>query len=625
MSSLGISLLILVIVGVGGVAAYNFWLMRGHSRSLTDLLLDELDAPEGGARRAEPSLAEDDRSAALRVQQEAVRWLDQHPEDLRDEPLLSAGEQVDPSPPNDGPALPAASPVHVGAAIPGTAKPESPFDSTLTVAMAREDAGRPTFGSMGSPAATGWSRRLAQSGDSPDPALPPLDGTTKFHPPPGAASPQADEIPARAVTISPPPPSSEAALLSGGEGDDLPRVSDAARWAGDEAHGQPLPARAGPERPRPNDGIRPPDPMHPHAGGDDRDDNPTGSSASAAAIQSQPVPAAAPVASPTPEAGRPNTEATRPDVDDAGAGPIDASPGNDAHAGADLGDAGRTVALDGDATAVSETGAPSGPADEEPDTDPFHLTLLIEFDTPVPGARLSRWTRDMHRVGSKPIDVAGRHVLSDGSRRFDVIRESMPYDGLLLRLLLVNRQGPLNAMEFSEFASHVQRVGEEFEVLIDAPDMTEVLARARELDELIGPLDAQIAVNVEVQQALSPDEFSRISRRLGLHEQTSQRYVRLDRHDEPLFSAALTEAPGRILLLLDVPRAMGEGQPIREVVETAWKYAQAFEGRMVDDAGQPIDNALFDRIEHQLDTLYHALEANRLRAGSALARRVFNL
>jgi len=267
----------------------------------------------------------------------------------------------------------------------------------------------------------------------------------------------------------------------------------------------------------------------------------------------------------------------------------------------------------------------SPPRDGPVPEDAFHLNLLVQFDSPVPGARLSRWTRDLHRVGSKPVDVLARHVFSDGTRSYDTIRESMPYDALLLRLLLVNRQGPLNAMEFSEFASHVQRLGEEFEVLIDAPDMNQVLGRARALDDQIGPLDAQIAVNVEVPTALSPDEFSRISDRLGLHQQTSQRYVRLDQHDEPLFSAALTEAAGRILLLLDVPRANGDGQPLREVVETAWKYAQAFEGRMVDDAGQPIDNALFDRIEHQLDTLYHSLDAQGLHAGSPLARRVFNL
>jgi hypothetical protein len=276
---------------------------------------------------------------------------------------------------------------------------------------------------------------------------------------------------------------------------------------------------------------------------------------------------------------------------------------------------------------VEDSGPGTGETavDEPVPADDFHLTLLVETGSPQPGARLARLTRDMHRVGAKPVEVLGRHVYADGSRRFEVLRESMGYDALCLRLLLVNRQGPVNAMEYSEFASHAQRLNEDLEVLVDLPDMSDVLARARELDETIGPLDAQMAVNVEVPATLSPDEFSRIALRLGLHEQTSQRFARIDRHGEPLFTAALTEKAGRILLLLDVPRARSEGQPIREVVETAWKFAQAFEGRMVDDAGNPIDNALFERIENQLETLYHALDAHGLPAGSPLARRVFNL
>ncbi|MEZ5661605.1 MAG: hypothetical protein R3E83_24810 [Burkholderiaceae bacterium] len=507
MSSLGISLLILVIVGVGGVAFYNLWLMRGHSRSLTNLLIDELDAPDARGRRAEPSLTgDDDHREALTVQREPRRWFDSSVGDGRNEPSM-----------------------------------------------------------IDAPAPAQWTDRALNGSD------------TRSHEEPGIGP---DSLP---------PGLSEAQATAGAA---LAATDAEEDLAAHIPAGMASPVHAAVDEPAP---WREPDT---DVGDNDHADMHGPSRAD------EPVPSAVPDSFDTTPAAEMTAPEAREPVGESASLP-------------------RAAIRD---EAYAEHGpAQSPPRDEPAPEDAFHLNLLVEFDKPVPGARLSRWTRDLHRVGSKPVDVLARHVFSDGTRSYDTIRESMPYDALLLRLLLVNRQGPLNAMEFSEFASHVQRLGEEFEVLIDAPDMNQVLGRARALDDQIGPLDAQIAVNVEVPSALSPDEFSRISERLGLHQQTSQRYVRLDQHDEPLFSAALTEAAGRILLLLDVPRANGDGQPLREVVETAWKYAQAFEGRMVDDAGQPIDNALFDRIEHQLDTLYHSLDAQGLHAGSPLARRVFNL
>ncbi|MEZ5741070.1 MAG: hypothetical protein R3E68_17580 [Burkholderiaceae bacterium] len=165
-------------------------------------------------------------------------------------------------------------------------------------------------------------------------------------------------------------------------------------------------------------------------------------------------------------------------------------------------------------------------------SDPFHCELCITLPEPQAGERLMRLTRDMGRVGAKPVEITAHPVSADPAQ-FGRLHEDERYDALRYRLLLINRQGPLNAMEFSEFATHLQKLSDELDVLVDTPQMNEVLGRARDLDERIGALDAQIAVNVETSVPVSIDEFARAAARLELKEQANQRHVRVDDRASP--------------------------------------------------------------------------------------------
>src|SRR5690606_18378435 len=85
------------------------------------------------------------------------------------------------------------------------------------------------------------------------------------------------------------------------------------------------------------------------------------------------------------------------------------------------------------------------------------------------------------------------------------------YRSLRVGILLANRHGPLNAMEYSEFVNGLQSLADSLGGFVDPPDMMKVLERARELDARCAALDAQIGVNVEVAEALSPADLSGIA------------------------------------------------------------------------------------------------------------------
>ena len=70
-----------------------------------------------------------------------------------------------------------------------------------------------------------------------------------------------------------------------------------------------------------------------------------------------------------------------------------------------------------------------------------------------------------------------------------------------------------------------------------------------------------------------------------------------------------------------VPRELEPFARLREVVDA---LAQAMDGVITDDAGQPLKAQTIDAIGADLDRLYDALEQHDLAAGSPQARRLFS-
>ena len=59
------------------------------------------------------------------------------------------------------------------------------------------------------------------------------------------------------------------------------------------------------------------------------------------------------------------------------------------------------------------------------------------------------------------------------------------------------------------------------------------------------------------------------------------------------------------------------------LAQAAQALAEAMDGVVTDDAGQPLSTDTMDRIGADLESLYDALDSRDLAAGSAQARRLF--
>lgn len=260
----------------------------------------------------------------------------------------------------------------------------------------------------------------------------------------------------------------------------------------------------------------------------------------------------------------------------------------------------------------------------------------LTVEAPVPGEAALAHQPASRRAGSKPMHVEG---LEAGSGQWEVPAPGRVYTEFQAGVQLANRGGALNAIEYSEFVQKVQAFAEGIGAMADFPDMLEVVARARELDEFASPLDAQITLTLRardvpwsvgyvVQCAArhgfvpgvlpgrlvvpSPEEGAPPLLVLGFDAQAALA-------DDPQ-AAALRE----LVLSLDVPQIPQSSEPFPQWYELGTALAAELEALAVDDAGRPVTLGDFDAIGRQLDQLYQALESRDLAAGSAAARRLFS-
>lgn len=274
----------------------------------------------------------------------------------------------------------------------------------------------------------------------------------------------------------------------------------------------------------------------------------------------------------------------------------------------------------------------------------------LALPSPMPGQKLLQTVQTIRRFGSKPVLFEGLLapevrpaptgepgepvlLLNDGGAvsaadpqqdNWVPLRADLFFRSLRMGVLLANRHGALNAMEFADFAETASRLAEHLGALVLIPDMTRTLEAARALDVECIKLDAQLGLNVDSLSALSAAHLSRLGRDLGLVERGSNRFVRLGRNDAVLFSMAQADRPNRLTLLLDVPRAPVDQQPWSALLQCAHDAMTAIQGHLVDDSGRPLNSRNLDTLSAELAKRYAMLDQSGLKAGSPLALRVFN-
>jgi hypothetical protein len=264
------------------------------------------------------------------------------------------------------------------------------------------------------------------------------------------------------------------------------------------------------------------------------------------------------------------------------------------------------------------------------------VIATMELDGPVSGEAALAALPPIRRVGNKLFVVEGLNA-DNGS--WEMLQAQRYYSAFQAGIQVANRQGPLNEIEFSEFVVKAQGFAETFSATPEFPDMHEALAHARELDQFAGAHDAQLSFTLQARKsAWSPGYVQQQAARQGFvpgvipgrmvvpASQTGLPPVLVLHFDA---RAAMAEDPNQaalrsISLTLDVPQVAQTELAFARMCETAQALADAMDGLVTDDNGQPLSEPAIQMIDQDLRKLYDELAARDLAAGSLQARRLFS-
>jgi hypothetical protein len=260
----------------------------------------------------------------------------------------------------------------------------------------------------------------------------------------------------------------------------------------------------------------------------------------------------------------------------------------------------------------------------------------LSLDASVSGDAVAPHLPSTRRAGTKPWLIEG---FDESSRSWEPPSPGHRYTEFQAGVQMANRSGALNEIEYSEFLQKVNALADAIGATADVPDMLDVVARARELDALANPLDAQLTVKLRSNSvAWSVAYVQQVAGRLGFVPGGVPGRLVLPAAAEgapPLLvlsvdaQAALAEqaqdsAVRECALTLDVPQTAAGAEPFPAWHRTATTLADDMDATVIDNDGQPLALAAFAAIGRELDALYRQLDALDLSAGSPAARRLFS-
>ena len=263
----------------------------------------------------------------------------------------------------------------------------------------------------------------------------------------------------------------------------------------------------------------------------------------------------------------------------------------------------------------------------------------LTLDAPISGEMALSHLPPSRRAGTKPFHIEGLNA-ETGEWELPVTQPTgQRYSEFQAAVQMANRSGALNEIEYSEFVQKVQAFAEGVGAFAQFPDMLDVVARARELDQFASEHDAQLAVVLRPHAAAwTLGYVQQIAGRHGFVPGAMPGRLVLPSSEEgapPLLTlsfesaAALADNPAQsslreLALALDVPQTPESLEPFAAWQEAARGLSRDIEANICDDRGQVLNLHAFASIGMELLKLYRALASRDLAAGSLAARRLFS-
>lgn len=290
----------------------------------------------------------------------------------------------------------------------------------------------------------------------------------------------------------------------------------------------------------------------------------------------------------------------------------------------------REPGLGGGAVVLPFTGGAQGATDNdalEPDSA-TEAVIELTFQGPMAGEDLASLLMPLRVAGRKAVRVFVQNVQGQLSLQIDPQDQ---YISVQLAILLANRSGALNAIEWSQIFTRAQTLADQLECTLEAPEQQQVVELAQRLDKVCEGLDTQVGLTLLLAGVRSVADVSSAAQAMGFVPYQGRfawcgdhGFVcfTLSRADEESFDAGMAGVD-RLSLLLDVPRSPVDTRAFGRMAEIGQELARRLGAELVDDQDRALQPGAEFLIDEQLKAVYVNLEHAGLNAGGARALRVF--
>ena len=251
--------------------------------------------------------------------------------------------------------------------------------------------------------------------------------------------------------------------------------------------------------------------------------------------------------------------------------------------------------------------------------------IPLALEHPLRGEKIIAAFQSLRFVGNKLVQVIGE--TETGS--LEPVAHGGAYHSLQVGVQMASRLSPLSELEYSELVLGLNNMGDELGSMPDIPDMSQVISDARRLHQFIQEFDVQLSVNVRSKGMPWLVATMRPAlQRQGLDLRPDGRLIMSDGDGGMLFSISMNASPAdestkMMTLLLPVPMVESQRQGFEAMTAFAKSLASRLSGEVIDDSGQPLNDASLDAIAAQVNDFYHAMEEYGVTAGSSAAKRLF--
>ena len=279
--------------------------------------------------------------------------------------------------------------------------------------------------------------------------------------------------------------------------------------------------------------------------------------------------------------------------------------------------------------------APSSLQISEPDDEPgpdamTEAVVDLRFDQPIRGRSIIEQAMRFPAADDKPIRYFAETV--DGAYHA-VIRPDVMYSAMQMAVLMSNRSGPLQDVNWSAAMMIADEMVQQFDADLEAPTFKQLEAHALELDDLCASLDAQVGLTLLLEGPQPINSVAEIARKRGFVDYR-QTLAWLNNQGQVCFymlfdGLALSQVESasveRVELLLDVPNCPADKLAFGKMGGAARDFAGLLRASIVDDHNQPLEHdESVAAVDAQIYELYQRLEQSGLTAASERARRVFS-